>query len=237
MTEDDPIEESKRALVWPEVMLGILGALIGGILALSLSLNIIPTWLQKALLVALVIIVVILLILILVVVAKPPHKKISYVAFAAAIVLVIAGGYMGWHWITATPTPLPYVTSAIKFTNPADGDTINGVNVTVRGTTQLNVTSQNVWVLVYPQSAPNRFYPQQPVTTEGGGRWECNVYLGTSNPNTVGNYDVYAVIVDTANATSFHNYLDNSNLEHSWPGVSSQPGVISSDHITLTRVQ
>ena len=72
---------------------------------------------------------------------------------------------------------------------------------------------------------------------EGGGRWWCNVYLGTSNPDPVGNYDVYAVIVDSASATNFQNYLDNSNQQHSWPGVSSQPGVISYDHIALTRAR
>jgi hypothetical protein len=231
MTPDEQGDRPESVLSRPQV----LGILIGVIFALSLSLNVIPTWLRQILLVALV--VVLLLISISFIAEKATNKKVRYAAVIVAIVVITSGGVWGWHWITETPTPTPYMTSAIKITNPANGDKINGVNVTVRGTTQINVTNQSMWVLVYPRAAPNRFYPQQPVTTEGSGRWACNVFLGTSDSNTVGNYDVYAVIVDSASATNFQNYLDNSNQQLSWPGVSSQPGIISYDHISLTRVQ
>ncbi len=235
MTEDDAVKKPESAPGNAGGARWILPVMIDVIIALIISLNLLPAWLQKALLVAAI--VGSLLLILFSVVVKWSNTKVG-ASVAVILIIISAGiGIVGWNWITAKPTPLPYVASAMSITNPADGDSINGVNVTVRGTSQLNISNQSIWVLVYPQNAPSRFYPQQPAQAEGGGRWECNVYLGTNNTNTLGKYDVYAVIVDNSSATNFQNYLNNSNEQRSWPGVSSQPGVISYDHITLTRVQ
>jgi hypothetical protein len=54
---------------------------------------------------------------------------------------------------------------------------------------------------------------------------------------TLGKYDTYAVLVGSVFAATFQNYPRQGNEQQSWPGPSSQPGVITADHKALTRVQ
>lgn len=222
-------------------LLGVLTFLFGLVVTLSLYLHLIATWLQRALVVVSAILCIILAIVLVTTFIgmrlRANKKTMASVIIIAAIVVAVLGVTLTAAWITQTEAPVPYVTSGITITNPANGDSINSVNVTLRGTSKLNITNQSIWVLVYPHNLPSRFYPQQSVKIEEGGRWECNVYLGTNNTSTLGKYDIYAVLVDNASATIFQNYLANSNEQQSWPGLSSQPGVITSDQITLTRVQ
>ncbi len=139
-----------------------------------------------------------------------------------------------------TPPPTPTLTSMpapeIRITYPVDGDSVPR-NIMVQGTSANIPEGYQVWVLIYPHTAP-LFFPQSvAATVDIRGEWTSPAYIGLDQPDQIGLlFDIVAVLADQNAQNVFKTYVAQGMSATAFPGLSELPdGAVEYDRITVIR--
>jgi hypothetical protein len=125
--------------------------------------------------------------------------------------------------------------TSVTIVSPRLGDLVPQ-EIRVLGVASNLDQTDEVWILVYPESAA-RYYPQTgPASFESGGAWSSSVIFVGGRDEGGEHFRIIAVVANNEASSSFERYLAKGIETGSFPGLPDLPaGVTAQAAVKVTR--